>query len=129
MIKFTNLTPPRGESHPENHIRDLNHIRDMTTYDVRDLGDGPWRKQLGGVNLKEKYFFFLEETRGDTRRGERKEEMLCRKKLDVSNVTNGRFWASPYVIPNSFRLHSNGLFLIFRCTDSYETQNVQRNII
>ena len=43
-------------------------------------------------------------------------------------VTNGRFWASPYVIPNSFCLHSNGLFLIFRRTDSYETQNVQRNI-
>ena len=85
VIKFTNLTPPpRGESHPENHIRDLNHIRDMTTYDVRDLGNGPWRKQLGGVNLKRKFFFGkMEETRGDTRRGERKEEMLCRKKLDV----------------------------------------------
>ena len=86
MIKFTNQTPPpRGESHPENHIRDLNHIRDMTTYDVRDLGDGPWRKQLGGVNLKRKFFVWweVEETRGDTRREERKEEMLCRKKLDV----------------------------------------------
>ena len=52
-----------------------------------------------------------------------------RKPNEHPGVTNGRFWASPYVIPNSFRLHSNGLFLIFRCTDSYETQNVQRNII
>ena len=84
MIKFTNQTPPpRGESHPENHIRDLNHIRDMTTYDVRDLGDGPWRKQLGGVNLERKFCFFWGENGEDTRREERKEEMLCRKKLDV----------------------------------------------
>ena len=55
VIKFTNQTPPpRGESQPGHD-------------DVRDLGDGPWRKQLGGVNLKKKSFFWEVETRGDSR--------------------------------------------------------------
>ena len=83
MIKFINQTPPppkrritSGESHPgpESH---------PGHNDVRDLGDGPWRKQRGGVNLKKKSFLFFWANGGDTRREERKEEMLCRKKLDV----------------------------------------------
>ena len=97
MIKFTNLTPPRGESHPENHIRDLNHIRDMTTYDVRDLGDGPWRKQLGGVNLKEKYFFFGGNTRRHEERRKKRRDVM-QKETGRLTVGNSRYESRSYDI-------------------------------
>ena len=67
VIKFANQTPPplRGESHPGHD-------------DVRDLGDGPWRKQRGGVNLKRKVFWFFGKwRRHEETRGEKKKKKRC----------------------------------------------------
>ena len=74
MIKFANQTPPpkrritSGESHPGSEAHPGHD-------DVRDLGDGPWRKQLGGVNLKRKVFCFFWEV--EETRGEKKEKKRC----------------------------------------------------
>ena len=95
MIKFTYQTPPRGESHPENHIRDLNHIRDMTTYDVRDLGDGPWRKRLGGVNLKRKFFWGKWRRHEETRK---KSRDVVQKETGRLTVGNSRYESRSYDI-------------------------------
>ena len=70
----------------------------MTTYDVRDLGDGPWRKQLGGVNLKRKFFL---RSGGDTRRHEerrKKRRDVVQKETGRSTVGNSRYESRSYDI-------------------------------
>ena len=71
----------------------------MTTYDVRDLGDGPWRKQLGGVNLKRKVFFL--ENGGNTRRHEerrKKRRDVMQKETGRLTVGNSRYESRSYDI-------------------------------
>ena len=70
----------------------------MTTYDVRDLGDGPWRKQLGGVNLKRKFFFGkIEETRGDEERRKKRRDVV-QKETGRLTVGNSRYESRSYDI-------------------------------
>ena len=67
-------------------------------YDVRDLGDGPWRKQLGGVNLKRKFFGFFwgNWRRHEERRNKRRD--VVQKETGHLTVGNSRYESRSYDI-------------------------------